>query len=194
MTALEYSTMGDVSNWIRGTRRDDGRAPERLCEHYCPRVLELAENKLGRVGGMADAEDVAASALDSLLQGARAGRFSLLHNRNDLWSLLFAITQRKIINLRRYNEAGRRRPRGWRADVETVPADDPPPEFAALVEDLIRDLFGRLPTEELRRLARLRLEGWSNLEIADQLEVSVRTVERKLQLIQAIWIRCSKDE
>jgi RNA polymerase sigma factor (sigma-70 family) len=185
--------MGDVSNWIRGIRHDQRDAQRCLWEHCFPRVLRLAQNRLAGVGGMADAEDVAASVLDSLLQGARDGRFSLLHNRNDLWSLLFAITRQKAVSLRRRNRAKKRRPMAWRVDLADVPTDEPGPEFETLFEDLVRDLFARLPSEDFRRLARLRLEGWTNLEIADQLDLSVRTVERKLQLIQAIWRRCSKD-
>ncbi len=185
--------MGDVSNWIHGIRHDQGDAQRCLWERYFPRVLLLAKSKLGRAGVLADAEDVAASVLDSLLQGARTGRFSLLNNRNDLWLLLFAITQGKASSLRRHNLARKRSPTAWRVDLEAVPADQLSPEFEAVFEDLIRDLFARLPNEEFRRLARLRLDGWTNLEIADQLDLTVRTVGRKLQLIQAIWSRCSKD-
>jgi len=185
--------MADISGWIRGACGGQGDAQQRLWEHYFPRVLVLATRKMGRAGGVADAEDVAASVLDSLLQGARTGRFSLLKNRNDLWVLLFAITQRKIISLRRYDQALKRSPKARRVDLDDLPASDPPPEFEAVFEDLIRDLFGRLPNEGFRRLARLRLEGWTNLEIADQLDISVRSVGRKLQLIEAIWNRCASN-
>jgi RNA polymerase sigma factor (sigma-70 family) len=185
--------MQDISGWIRGIRRGQGEAQQYLWEHYFPRVLVLATRKMGRAGGMADAEDVAASVLGSLLQGARAGRFSLLNNRNDLWALLFAITQRKVISLHRYDQALKRSPKTSRVDLDDLPGDDPPPEFEAVFEDLIRDLFARLPNDDFRRLARLRLEGWTNLEIADRLDISVRTVGRKLELIEAIWDRCSSD-
>jgi DNA-directed RNA polymerase specialized sigma24 family protein len=181
--------MGDVSEWICGIREGRGDAQRRLWECYFPRVLALAENKLGHVGGMADAEDVAASVLDSLLQGARAGRFSRLSNRNDLWSLLFAITQQKAVSLLRYHRAKKRSAGAGQVGLDELPADEPSPEFAALFEDLVRGLFDRLESVELCRIARLRLEGWTNLEIADQLGVAVRTVERKLRLIEKIWSR-----
>jgi DNA-directed RNA polymerase specialized sigma24 family protein len=153
-------------------------------------VLALAENRLGNLGGMADAEDVAASVLDSLLQGARAGRFSRLINRNDLWSLLLAITRQKAISLRRYHRAKKRSAEAGRVGLEELAADEPSPEFAAVFEDSVRSLFDQLESDGLCQIARLRLEGWTNLEIADQLGVAVRTVERKLRLIHEIWSRC----
>jgi DNA-directed RNA polymerase specialized sigma24 family protein len=143
---------------------------------------------------MADAEDVAASVLHSLLKGARAGRFSRMANRNDLWVLLLAITRQKTVNLRRYHGAKKRGAGVSPLELMDVAADDPAPEFATMFEDLVCRLFERLPSDDFRSLARLRLEGWTNLEIADELGVTIRTVERKLGLIRDLWERWFKDE
>ena len=48
-------------------------------------------------------------------------------------------------------------------------------------------LLARLPSDNLRKIASLRLHGHSNEEIARQLEVSPRTIERKLSLIRQNW-------
>lgn len=43
-------------------------------------------------------------------------------------------------------------------------------------------------TDDLQRgIAQLRLEGFSNQEIAQKLNISLRTVERKLGLIREAW-------
>ena len=36
-------------------------------------------------------------------------------------------------------------------------------------------------------IARLRLEDWSSAEIAAELKITRRTVDRKLSLIRALW-------
>jgi DNA-directed RNA polymerase specialized sigma24 family protein len=48
-------------------------------------------------------------------------------------------------------------------------------------------LLALLPDEDLRHLARLRLEEYTNAEIAARLGCSERTVERKLALIRGFW-------
>jgi hypothetical protein len=67
---------------------------------------------LGAPRGMADEEDVALSAFDSFCRGAEQGRFPQLSDRDDLWRLLFVITERKAIDLVNHEKAqkARRRP------------------------------------------------------------------------------------
>ena len=48
-------------------------------------------------------------------------------------------------------------------------------------------LLGLLDNEELRRIARMRLEGYQNGEIAEQIGRSLPTVERRLKVIREIW-------
>ncbi len=48
----------------------------------------------------------------------------------------------------------------------------PTPEFAALVVDECRSLLGRLRDDSLRTVARLRMEGYTVEEVADQLGCS----------------------
>ncbi len=67
-------------------------------------------------------------------------------------------------------------------------AADPTPEFAAMVADEYRRLFGSLADESLRAVALLRLEGHSNEEIAANLTCGLRTVERKLEVIRKRWL------
>ena len=47
----------------------------------------------------------------------------------------------------------------------------------------VRSLFDQLESDGLCQIARLRLEGWTNLEIADQLGISYSTVHFHLHNI-----------
>jgi DNA-directed RNA polymerase specialized sigma24 family protein len=192
-----------VTRWIKDLTTDKrGEAFQRLWERYFPHLVQLAQSRLrGTKGGPADGEDVALSAFESFFRGAAAGHFPELGNREDLWKLLVTITARKAQNCRR-NEHRRKRGGGRVINQTAVAggedADDtilfevvsgePTPEFAAMVTDECRRLFGSLSDESLRVVALLKLEGHSNEEIAKSLECGLRTVERKLEVIRKRWL------
>ena len=52
---------------------------------------------------------------------------------------------------------------------------------------IVQRLLDELGDDELRRFAQAKLYGYSNAEIAQEQKCSVRTVERKLNLIRRIW-------
>jgi DNA-directed RNA polymerase specialized sigma24 family protein len=192
-----------VTQWIEDLRTGNRDEASRcLWERYFTRLAGLARARLrASARGSADGEDVALSVFDSFFHGVAAGRFPDLDNRDDLWRLLVTMTARKACNQRR-NECRQKRG-GERvvgegalagADPEAddfmaqVVADEPTPEFAAMVTDEYRRLFGSLTDESLRVVALLKLEGRSNLEIAKSLDCGLRTVERKLEVIRKRWL------
>ena len=149
----------------------------------------------------ADEEDVALSAFDSLCRGAERGRFPELTDRDSLWRLLVTITLRKAHDLRR-DEQRQKRGGGKvfgesalgnaadsaaEAGLEQVIGREPDPELAAQVAEECRRLLGRLEDAALQSLALLKMEGYTNDELATQLDCGLRTVERKLRLIRQIW-------
>jgi DNA-directed RNA polymerase specialized sigma24 family protein len=48
-------------------------------------------------------------------------------------------------------------------------------------------LLSGLREPELRLIAQKRLEGYTNQEIADELQCTLRTVKRKLERIRTYW-------
>jgi DNA-directed RNA polymerase specialized sigma24 family protein len=58
-----------------------------------------------------------------------------------------------------------------------------------MVADECRRLLESLGDESLRRIALLRMEGYSDPEIAAKLGCGLRTVGRKLELIRKTWLR-----
>ena len=73
--------------------------------------------------------------------------------------------------------------------VAEILSREPTPEEVARFADDYARFLDRLQDPALRAVALRRLEGWSTQEIARELKVSTKTVERKLQLIRAIWSR-----
>jgi DNA-directed RNA polymerase specialized sigma24 family protein len=58
----------------------------------------------------------------------------------------------------------------------------------AMMADQCRRLFNTLGEDSLREVARLRMEGYSNDEVADKLGCSLRSVARKVELIRRTWL------
>jgi DNA-directed RNA polymerase specialized sigma24 family protein len=149
----------------------------------------------------ADEEDVALSAFDSFCRAAEQGRFSALHDRDDLWQLLLVITDRKACDLANYEARARRGggrvvdatalAQGSESWVETplraAQSPEPSPEFAALAAEEFRRLLGVLADDDLRQVAVRKMEGYTVEEIAAQLGRVPRTVKRWRRLIRQTW-------
>ena len=77
---------------------------------------------------------------------------------------------------------------GNRADLFwQIEGRDPSPEFAAIMAEECRRLLDSLGDESLRKVALLKVDGYTEEEIAAQLDCSSRTIARKRDLIQDMW-------
>jgi DNA-directed RNA polymerase specialized sigma24 family protein len=197
------SSADSVTQWLGRLQAGEMAAAQQLWECYFQRLVRLARARLeGTRRRAADEEDVALSALASFCRGAAAGRFPQLRDRHGLWPLLVAITVRKAIKLARHERRQKRgggtvrgdsafaggaedpegRP-GW----EEVLGREPSPALAYQVAEQCRRLLDLLPDESLRQVARWKMEGCTNNEIAARLGCMERTVERKVGTIRRIW-------
>jgi hypothetical protein len=66
-------------------------------------------------------------------------------------------------------------------------SDAPTPEFLVSLEEQHNRLLGLLRDDRLRQIAVFRIEGFTVPEIAVDLCLSTRSIERKLQLIRGVW-------
>jgi DNA-directed RNA polymerase specialized sigma24 family protein len=201
---MSNETRGSVTHWIGALKAGDDEAAQRLWERYFDGLVRLARAKLGALPrGAADEEDAALSAFHSFCRGVARGRFPRLDDRHDLWRLLVTITARKAMDQaerlnRKKRGGGRVRNESamagedsgaWETGLEQIIGREPTPAFAAMVADECRRLLETLGDETLRRIALLRMEGYSDSEIAAQLKCGLRTVGRKLELIRKVWVR-----
>lgn len=178
-----------VTTWIGKLKAGETDAAQQLWQRYYGRLVSLARGKLGGLPKrVSDEEDVVLSAFHSFCLAVDAGRFPVLENRDDLWQILVMHTARKAVDQRRY-QARQKRSGPAAADVvlEEIVGEEPDPEFAASVAEELDRLMGLLDEELLRTIAVKKLEGYTNEEIATQLDWSLRTVERKLSVIRALW-------
>ena len=74
------------------------------------------------------------------------------------------------------------------AGLDNLAGTDPTPEFAAEMAEQCARLLDSLP-DDCRQIALFKLDGCSNDEIAEKLNVAPRTIERKLASIRSLWQR-----
>jgi len=185
---------GSITRWIGSLKAGDAAAARPLWEAFFRRLVGLAREHLrGSPRRAADEEDVALSAFDSFCAGALRGRFPDLADRHNLWALLVAVTRHKCVDLVRHETRARRGGGAVPADFDPheLFAREPSPAFAAELAEEFAARFDRLdatgdPT--LRQVALAKLEGDTTDEIAARLGCVRRTVERKLVLVERIWL------
>jgi len=194
---------GSITCWIEQLKGGKREAAQPVWERYFTQLVRLARSRLQNVRlVVADEEDVALSALDSVYRALERGRFPQLLDRDSLWRLLVTITERKARDQLRKatrQKRGGGRVRGECAledarpassgpgGIEQAPAQEPDPAVAALIAEECQRLLHLLEDENLQSLALLKMEGYTNEEIAGRLNCALRTVERKLGLIRDLW-------
>jgi RNA polymerase sigma factor (sigma-70 family) len=191
---------GTVTTWIHLLQAGETQAAQRLWERYFPRLLEVARAKLyGAPKQVADEEDLALSAFHNFVQAVAHKRIPQLSSRDDLWRALVLITAGKAVDQRRRQQS-RKRGGGRQADgppdwheLDQVVGAEPDPGFAAQIAEEFQALLGRLADDRLREIALLKLEGYTNDEIAERLKYSPRSVTRRLTVIRRIWQEAGAD-
>lgn len=176
-------------------------AATQLWNRYFDQLVRLARQRLGNAERrVSNEEDLAVSVFFALCNGAANQRFKRLRNRNDLWMLLVAITSNKAVDqIRRQTcqKRGAGRSRGLSGlisphastDVQAkeILSAEPSPELLASMNDQLRFLLGLLRDDKQRRIVQLRLAGYTNAEIAKHVQISIRSVERKVEIVREVW-------
>lgn len=192
-----------VTLWMEQLRNADRVAADGLWQHFNRQLFELARKKLPpRTRRVYDEEDAAQSAFQSVCAGIAAGRFPDLHDRASLWQLMLVVTARKVARRIRHDLQKRRDDRRNVAQsIFVLSADEavlregdlqsrePTPEFAFEFAETCEVLFQSLDDSALRQVVTLRMEGYTDAEIAGRLKCSRRTVQRRLEVIRRHWDR-----
>ena len=193
---------GSITICIDKLKSGEDDAAQELFSRYFNRIVGLARRKLdGTPRRMADEEDVAVSAFASFCRGAERGRFPILHDREDLWRLLAVIAARKAID--QVNHQHRQKRGGGQVRGESILVEfnaeggqfgmadlaiaESQPEFIDAMASECQHLLAKLDDDDLKKIALLKMEGFTNEEIAEKISCARRTVQRRLKLIQEIW-------
>lgn len=192
-----------ISQYIADLKQGESVAEYWLWERLIAESLDMARKRMTNLGAkrrVADEEDVAGQALNSLMLGLRNGEYPQIQNRDGLFGLLREIIKCKAFNTVRDERAKKRgsgKVRGESVFVqiadESVAAgiQNQPGQPSGLIEasEIVRILEHQFASldDELMQLILLKFSGHSNLEIAALLGVSLATTERRLNDVRVAW-------
>jgi RNA polymerase sigma factor (sigma-70 family) len=192
--ALGIAVTGSVSSWLIALRNGDNEAAERLWKRYYAQLVNVARSRLRRLRNRLSAdEDVALAAFEAFCSGLESGRYPHVCDRTNLWQLLLYITICKSKMVARYELRKKRFVLPARSGddknsaLSAVADREPTPALAFQAAETFSELLAELGDGKLRDLAIKRMEGYTVTEIAQNLQCSVTTVERKLRRIREIW-------
>jgi DNA-directed RNA polymerase specialized sigma24 family protein len=193
------SSDNPITFWIDALRNADKAAAQKLWNHFASRLYEMGRKKLRpETRRVYDEEDAAQSAFHSVCAGIAGGRFPDLHDRDSLWNLLLAITARKVADRQRHDRQLRRDVRRNLPDavftqsgtdsapaaVDVLVSREPTPALVAEFVETCEFLFKSLNDPALEQVVLLRMDGYTDEEIARRLKWSRRTVQRRLEIIR----------
>jgi DNA-directed RNA polymerase specialized sigma24 family protein len=179
------SSAHSVSEWIASLRQGQVESIQKLWDRFRSRLLEAARIKLAKSPKtLVDEEDVSQSVLIDIWEGINIGLFDDVRNRDELWWLLLKITKRRIVDSVRHETSLKRH--GTRIFFTLEELIDPRTSTDVIdeLENSANVVLATLHNPELQKIAHLRIMGYAVHEIAEQLSIPKRSIERKLQLIR----------
>lgn len=179
------SSRHSITALLSGVKRADRAAVHALFEKCYGRVVAVGVKKLGGTPRRGfDEEDAANSAFREFLSRAAEGSFKKLENREDVWQILTLLVGDKVRD--RLQHEGRLKRGGGNPgapleEVAEVVSKLDSPALLAEINDAKKHLLEKLPSDDHRRVIKLLAEGRTHEEIAETLDLSVRTVDRRVE-------------
>jgi RNA polymerase sigma factor (sigma-70 family) len=170
----------------------DGNRPEReealglIWLQIYPWVCFLANRRLreAKLGPVVDEEDVAQEACVRLIESLRSGKL-VNQTEEGIYAYLSTTVARIIVDYHRRYSAQRRGGAHLVANLSDELREIADTTVSPLGAIVLNEMLDNLP-EELRHIAIFRMMGYTNKEIAHDLDLTLRTVERRLEEIRAV--------
>jgi RNA polymerase sigma factor (sigma-70 family) len=189
-----YNIEESISAWIDGAKRgEQEQATTGIYDVYFNRLTRIAQRKLSHIRNtLKDGEDLAIEALASVIRRLDGGLLNETHDRLDLWRILLRIVHCKFVDYIKRETAQKRGgtainiAQNQEGMIESLVSRDFTHEDEVILNDEIESLVSKLNDQQSEVLF-MRMEGQTNQEIAEKLDVSTRSVERKVALIRDKW-------
>jgi RNA polymerase sigma-70 factor (ECF subfamily) len=173
-------------------RDGDEAAAREVFQRYAHRLIGLARSRLSNLMQQkVDPEDVIQSVFKSFFLRQADGRFDL-ENWDSLWAMLTVITLRKCGHRVEYFRAACR---DVRREADVGPTDEdssaaweavarePSPSEAVMLGETLEQMLEPLDERE-RQIVVMSLQGFTIVEIAEEVRRSERTVQRVLEHVR----------
>jgi RNA polymerase sigma-70 factor, ECF subfamily len=168
-------------------RTGDEMAARQLFDRYVNQVMQLARRRLSQpMARRVDAEDIAQSVFRTFFKRALEGQFQV-EEEEDLCKLLARITVHKTLRQIAHHRRAKRDAKVETSETQEAMlnrlAGGPTPDDAVAFVDELEHFLSKLQPVE-RQILEMRMEGHTNLEIADKLGISDRKIRRLLERIR----------
>lgn len=203
------SSSESTARLLRDFKDGDREAANELTRRYFDRVVMAATRRLRDQGvRVVDGEDIAASVFESFLGRVEDyQRQDALSDQEQLWRLLCRLMRSKTVDALRRERAAKRgggRVRGesvfmpltdeQEAGIDHARGPDVSPLDEVALGERYQQLLASLGSDVMREIIILRLEGCEVAEIAERVELSPRSVRRKLEIARSRWAELAGDE
>lgn len=178
-------TVGSVTGWIKALEDKDPDAQRKIWERFVERLVTYSNYQLKGVTVVADGDDVANAAFENFFRKSPE-QFEKLVDRNDLWQVLAMLAKRRAIDQIR-SEIRHCRNTTDGHEFDHLPSSQISPDFDVLLNEEFEQRLDELGDIVLRKIAIDRMQGFRNREIAERLQIGLRSVERKLNEIRSIF-------
>jgi RNA polymerase sigma-70 factor (ECF subfamily) len=154
--------------------------------------MPLARRRISqRLASRVDPEDILQSVFRTFFGGMRQGRYTI-KDQDDLCKLLMRITVHKTLRHVAFHKAAKRDPSQETSQGEAsqdqlikLLGREPTPDDAVAFVDQLEHFLSRLRPQE-RQILELRLQGYSNEDIASQLGIYDRKIRRLFERIRGL--------
>ena len=202
MPAPEYHNPeeGSVSRVIRQMKDGDATNADFIWDRFFDRICFLVRDRLhSQLKAVADEEDVALQSLLELFRGLLDGHYPDLNDRDSLWRLLVTVSSRNVIDQvksesrqkrgsgRVVHESSFQESESSSALFDGMPSNTITPDMQVMITERCAEMLESLQDEQLQAIAVMKTAGSGNQEIASALQISLRSVERRLAQIREIW-------
>lgn len=173
-------------------RQGDEDAARQIVENYLDRLLLLARRRLSqRLASRVDAEDIVQSVFRTFFHRLKEGKF-VFAEQDDLCKLLMRITLHKTLRQVAFHKAAKRDPgmetaqgEHHREQLLALLDAEPTPEATVAFCDQLEHFLAQLRPQE-RQILELRLQGFTNEEIAQKLGLYDRKIRRVLEHVRVV--------
>ena len=169
---------GSITGWMDSVRQGNDEAAKNIWDRWYDRLCARVSPHAGQLR-IHDNEDIATDAFAEFFRELKAGKFSSLRNRSEIWKLLATIAVRKSVASFRYEQAQRR---GGGKQVHSFEESDQQANSMAAQHQsvtlgAVEELIGSIEDPKLAKVARMKIEGLESFEIAQELNCSMRQVQ-----------------
>jgi RNA polymerase sigma-70 factor, ECF subfamily len=171
-------------------RRGDQNAARQIVERYFDRMLMLARRRISqRLASRVDPEDIVQSVFRTFFVRLKDGQF-VFQDQDDLCKLLMRITLHKTLRQVAFHKAAKRDPtmetnqgQAHQEQLLTILDKEPNAEATVTFLDQLEHFLDRLEPET-RQIIEMRLQGYTNDEISQQLGIYDRKIRRAVERVR----------